>query len=195
MMMSHAMRSFLKVLMKNSLAIISTIVFALLLLSATTAMAAPSDQSDVRAAVQHIFDELKNGHYEALYDSLPASARTRISRERLVQGLQKSQNAFQLQRIEIGSVSVSGNLAVVDTTMFAHIAKPFDGDGKLVVQQYLIREDGKWKVATGDTETINRFLKSNPGFARRFPIKKPRALINQNGKWIEIPLGQRRSKQ
>jgi len=193
MMMSHAMRSFLKVLMKNSLAIISTIVFALLLLSATTAMAAPSDQSDVRAAVQHIFDELKNGHYEALYDSLPASARTRISRERLVQGLQRSQNAFQLQRIEIGSVSVSGNLAVVDTTMFAHIAKPFDGDGKLVVQQYLIREDGKWKVATGDTETINRFLKSNPGFARRFPIKKPRALINQNGKWIEIPLGQRRS--
>ena len=193
MMMSHAMRSFLKVLMKNSLPIGSTFVFALLLLSGTAALAAPSDQSDVRAAVQHIFDELKNGHYEALYDSLPASARTRISRERLVQGLQRSQNAFQLQRIEIGSVSVSGNLAVVDTTMFAHIAKPFDGDGKLVVQQYLIREDGKWKVATGDTETINRFLKSNPGFARRFPIKKPRALINQNGKWIEIPLGQRRS--
>jgi len=186
------MRNFLKVLMKNSLPIISTIVFALLL-SSPAALAAPSDQSDVRAAVQRIFDELKNGHYEALYDSLPASSRTRISRERLVQGLQRSQNAFQLQRIEIGSVSVSGNLAVVDTTMFAHIAKPFDGDGKLVVQQYLIREDGKWKVATGDTETINRFLKSNPGFARRFPIKKPRALINQNGKWIEIPLGQRRS--
>ena len=187
------MRSFLKVPMKNSLPIISTFVFAFLLLSANTAMAAPSDQSDVRAAVRHIFDQLKNGQYEALYDALPASARTRISRERLVQGLQRSQNLYQLQRIEIGTVSVSGNLAVVDTTMFAHIAKPFDGDGKLVVQQYLIREDGKWKVATGDNETINRFLKSNPGFARRFPIKKPRALVNQNGKWIEIPLGQRRS--
>jgi len=186
------MRSFLKVPMKNNLPIISTIVLALFL-SATAALAAPSDQSDVRAAVQHIFDQLKNGQYAALYDSLPASARTRITRERLVQGLQRSQNAFQLQRIEIGSVSVSGNLAVVDTTMFAHIARPFDGDGKLVIQQYLIREDGKWKVATGDNETINRFLKSNPGFARRFPIKKPRALINQNGKWIEIPLGQRRS--
>ena len=110
-----------------------------------------------------------------------------------MKGLQRTSNLYQLQRIEIGAVRVSGNLAVVDTTMFAHIAKPFDGDGKLVVQQYLIREDGKWKVATGDTETINRFLKSNPGFARRFPIKKPRALINQNGRWIEIPLGQRRS--
>jgi len=185
------MKSFLKVLMKNSLPIISALVFAVLLVT-TAAVAAPSDQSDVRAAVQHIFDQLKNGQYAALYDALPSSARTRISRERLVQGLQRSQNAFQLQRIEIGSVSVSGNLAVVDTTMFAHIAKPFDGDGKLVVQQYLIREDGNWKVATGDNETVNRFLKSNPGFARRFPIKKPRAFINQNGKWIEIPLGQRR---
>lgn len=185
------MRSFLKVLMKNSLPII-LILALVFLLSITAARATPSDQSDVRAAVQHIFDQLKNGQYEALYDALPNSARTRLSRERLVQGLQRSQSAFQLQRIEIGSVSVSGNLAVVDTTMFAHISKPLDGDGKLVVQQYLIREDGKWKVATGDNETINRFLNSNPGFARRFPIKKPRAFINQNGKWIEIPLGQRR---
>src|SRR5260221_11913201 len=123
MMKSPAMRSFLKVLMKNSLPIISTIVFALLL-STATALAAPSDQSDVRAAVQHIFDELKNGHYEALYDALPASARTRISRERLVQGLQRSQNAFQLQRIEIGSGRVSGKLACVVTPMLPRIAKP-----------------------------------------------------------------------
>jgi len=180
------------VLMKSSLPIISTLVFALLL-STSAAVAAPSDQSDVRAAVQHIFDQLKNGQYEALYDALPNSARTRLTRAQLVQGLQRTQNAFQLQRIEIGSISVSGNLAVVETTMFAHIARPLEGDGKLVVQQYLIREDGKWKVATGDTETINRFLKSNPGFARRFPIRKPRAFINQNGKWIELPLGQRRS--
>src|SRR5437868_13913084 len=192
MMMSHATRSCPKVLMKNSRSIISMLALALLL-ATTAVLAAPSDQSEVRAAVQHIFDQLKNGQYEALYDALPASARTRISRERLVTGLQRTRDFYQLQRIEIGTVSVSGNLAVVDTTMFAHIAKPFDGDGKLVVQQYLIREDGKWKVATGDTATINRFLKSNPSFARRFPIKKPRAFVNQDGKWTEIPLGQRRS--
>jgi hypothetical protein len=155
--------------------------------------AAPSDQSDVRAAVQHIFDQLKNGEYESLYDSLPASARSRISRERLVQGLQRTHDNFQLQRIEIGQVRVSGNLAVVDTTMYAHVAKPFDADGKLVVQQYLIREDGSWKVATGDTATINRFLQSNPSFGKKFPIKRPEAFVNQDGKWVPIPLGQRRS--
>ena len=166
-------------------------VSVLILLTAIPAVAASTDQSDVRAAVQRIFDQLKNGEYEALYDALPSSARARMTRERLVQGLQQTRNTFQLQRIEIGSVSVSGNLAVVDTTMYAHV-NPFNADGKLVVQQYLIREGGGWKVVTGDTATINKFLQSNPAFARRFPIKKPQAFVYQNDKWVPIPMGAKR---
>ena len=150
-----------------------------------------SDESDVRAAVQQIFDQLKAGQYEALYDTLPSSSRARITRDRFVTALGNTRNLYQLDRIEIGSPRISGNIAVVETTMYAHITKPFDGDGKLVVQQYLIREDGKWRVATGDNATINRFLKSNPAFARKFPIQRPRAFINQNGKWLEMPLGRR----
>ena len=156
-----------------------------------TANATPSDESDVRSTIQHVFDQLKSGEYGALYDSLPTSSRNRISKDRFVSGLQRTSNLYQLQRIEIGAVRVSGNLAVADTTMFAHISKPFDADGKLVVQQYLIREDGKWRVATGDNATINRFLQANPTFARRFPIKRPTAYINKDGKWVEVPLGRR----
>jgi hypothetical protein len=185
------MMKILKPTMKSRRKLI-LIALSISLVSAAATLATPSDQSDVRAAVQHIFNQLKNGDYGSLYDSLPSSSRSRISREKLVQGLQRSQNTFQLQRIEIGAVSVAGNIAVADTTMYAHITKPLDADGKLVVQQYLVREDGGWKVATGDTATIQSFLKNNPGFARRFPIKRPRAFIDQNGKWIEIPLGQRR---
>jgi len=155
----------------------------------TFAVVAPSDESDVRNAVQHIFNQLKSGQYSSLYDSLPSSSRSKISRERLVQGLQRSQNLFQLQRIEIGPVRVSGNLAVVDTVMYAHLNKPLDADGKMVVQQYLIREDGAWRVATGDNATINSFLKNNPSFAKKFPIKKPQAFVNRDGKWIAVPLG------
>jgi len=179
--------------MKTKRAILWLILFgsALFVSTAASMRATPSDQTEVRAAVQRIFDNLKAGQFEALYDSLPASTRTRMSRDRFVKALQGTRNLYQLNRIEIGRVSVAGNIAVVDTVMYAHIAKPFDADGKLVVQQYLIREDGSWRVATGDTATINRFLKSNPEFARKFPIKKPRAFINQNGKWIEAPLGRR----
>ena len=156
------------------------------------ANATPSDESDVRSSVQKIFDQLKGGQYEALYDSLPSSTRSRVSRDRFVKGLQGSRNMYQLDRIEIGAVRVSGNLAVVDTVMYAHIQQPFNADGKLVVQQYLVREDGSWRVATGDRATIDRFLKSNPAFARKFPIKRTRAFVQQNGQWVEIPLGQQR---
>ena len=171
------------------------IVFALLLLTCTaigaTAGAAASDESEVRSAVQRIFDQLKAGQYEVLYDSLPSSTRSRVTRDRFVKGLQGSRNMYQLERIEIGPPRVSGNLAVVDTTMYAHIQQPFNADGKLVVQQYLVREEGSWRVATGDRATIDRFLKSNPGFARKFPIKRTRAFVQQNGKWVEIPPGKR----
>jgi hypothetical protein len=191
--MTNQMKSGMNGPMKTKLRFLAVgLAFSIGLLMPGARTVAASDESDVRSAVQRIFDQLKSGQYEALYDSLPSSSRARISRERLVQGLQRSQNMFQLQRIDIGAVRVVGNIAVVDTTMYAHVSKPFDGDGKLVVQQYLIREDGKWRVATGDTATINSFLKNNPSFARKFPIKKTRAFVNQNGKWIEVPLGRGR---
>src|SRR5882724_7369164 len=175
--------------MKSKRTIVSLLVLVsgFILLMSTTAMAATlSDESDVRGAVQRIFDQLKAGQYEALYDSLPSSSRARLSRERLVKGLQGTSNLYQLQRIEIGAVRVSGNLAVVDTVMYAHIAPPLNADGKLVVQQYLVREEGSWRMATGDRATIDRFLKSNPSFARKFPIKRPHIFTKQDGKWVEF---------
>lgn len=157
--------------------------------NAPATKASPSDESEVRSAVQRIFDQLKGGQYETLYDSLPSSSRSRTTRSQFVKALEGTRNLYQLDRIEIGPPRVSGNLAVVDTTMYARISQPFNADGKLVVQQYLVREDGSWRVATGDRATIDRFLKSNPGFARKFPIKRTRAFVQQKGKWVEIPLG------
>jgi hypothetical protein len=175
--------------------IVCLLLFLICVASAATVNALPSDESDVRGAVQRIFDQLKAGQYEALYDSLPSSTRSRMARDRFVKGLSGTRNTYQLERIEIGTPRVSGNLAVVDTVMYAHIQQPFNSDGKLVVQQYLVREDGGWRVATGDRATIDRFLKSNPGFARKFPIKRTKAYIQQNGQWVEIPLGQQRPRK
>ena len=182
----------MKTLKKTNRAFIA-LLFALVAICAASQRAAAvvSDESDARATIQSVFDQLKSGNYAALYDSLPSSSRSRITKDRFVNGLQRTSDFYQLQRIEIGAVRVSGNLAVADTTMYARVNKPLNADGKLVVQQYLVREDGQWRVATGDNATINRFLKANPSFARRFPIRSPKAYINQNGKWIEIPMGRR----
>ena len=150
-----------------------------------------SDESDVRGTVQQVFQQLKSRDYGATYDSLPASSRKRISRERFAGALQRAQDRYVLDSISIGSVKVSGNIAVADTELFGRITKPFPAEGKIVVQQYLVREEGKWRVATGDTATIQRFLKANPAFARKFPIRQPRIYVKQNNQWVEfkIPRG------
>src|SRR2546422_6300835 len=137
----------------------------------------PSDESEVRGAVQRIFDQLKAGQYEALYDGLPSGTRARLPRDRFINGLQNTRNLYQLDRIEIGAARVAGNLAVVDTVMYARIAQPLNAEGKLVVQQYLVREDDKWRVATGDRATIDRFLKSHPEVSLKLPVGRPHVFI------------------
>ncbi len=164
--------------------VIALLAVAMIWLAPSLARA--SDESDVRSMVQHVFQQLKSRDFGAAYDSLPASSRKRMSRERFASALQRSQDRYVLDRITIGNVRVSGNIAVADTELFGRVTRPFPAEGKIVVQQYLVREDGKWRVATGDTGTIKRFLKTNPAFARKFPIRQPRIYVRQNNKWVEF---------
>lgn len=152
----------------------------------TGAIAKASDQSDVRATVQNVFDQLKAHNYDGLYDLLPGSARSRMSRERFVSALQRAQEFYQLDRMEIGATKVMGNLAVVDTVLYGRVVNPIQAEGKIVVQQYLLKEDGRWRVATGDQSTVKKVLAANPGFSKAFRIQQPRVYIKQNDKWIEF---------
>jgi len=151
-----------------------------------------SDQSDVRNMVQHVFDQLKSQNYGALYDLLPGASRNRMSKDRFVSALERAQGFYQLDRMDIGAVKVMGNLAVVDTVIYGRVVAPIQAEGKIVVQQYLLREDGKWRVATGDQSSVKKFLAENPSFAQRSKIQQPRVYVNQNGKWIELNPGRRK---
>jgi hypothetical protein len=155
------------------------------------AIAKGSDQSDVRATVQSVFEQLKAQNYNSLYDLLPGSARSRMSRERFVSALQRAQDFYQLDRMDIGATKVMGNLAVVDTVLYGRVVNPIQAEGKIVVQQYLLREDGKWRVATGDQSTVKKFLAANPGFSKGFRIQQPRVYIKQDDKWIEFKQGRK----
>lgn len=151
-----------------------------------------SDQSDVRATVQSVFEKLKSHDYSSLYDLLPGSARSRMSRDRFVTALQHAQEFYELDRMDIGVTRVMGNLAVVDTVLYGRVMNPIQAEGKIVVQQYLLREDGKWRVATGDQSTVRKFLAANPGFGKRFRIQQPRIFVKQNNKWVELQAPGRR---
>jgi hypothetical protein len=145
-----------------------------------------SDESEVRSVVQTIFEQLKTGNYGALYDALPAASRSRISRERFTSLLQRSSGTYRLERIEVGAVRVSGDIATVDTVMYGNVERPLQAEGKIVAQQYLVREEGRWRVATGDRATVKRFLAANPAFARKFSIREPRVYVKREGRWVDL---------
>jgi hypothetical protein len=175
--------------MKIRASITLMVVAGVLLLSPLSGRASVFPQeSEVRSVVQRVFDQLKAGQYSSLYEILPSSSRARISRERFTSTLQRTRDMYQLDRLDIGAVHISNNLAVVDTVMYGRVLRPIAAEGKIVVQQYLVREDNTWRVATGDNQTVRRFLSTNPAFARKFSIRPPRVYVKQNGRWIEVNL-------
>jgi hypothetical protein len=174
-------------LVKLKCAIINLITVGILGLAPGVTLA--SDETDVRAVVQQVFQRLQSHDYGSVYDSLPSSTRRRMSLERFANALKRAQDRYTLDRINIGAVRVSGNIAVAYTELYGRISQPFEAEGKIVVQQYLVREDGQWRVATGDAATIQKFLKANPTFARKFPIHQPKIYVKQNGKWVSIAPG------
>lgn len=169
---------------KTHYGIATLLIFLLFTLSATPIFA--SDETEVRNTVNSIFQSLKSKNYELLYDSLPSGSRARISKERFTSLLRRTQDAYALDQMDVGRVKVAGNFAVVDTILYGRLVKPLELEGKIVVQQYLVREDGKWKVATGDDGTIQRFLKANPGFGRQFRIRPPKLFVKKDGSWVEF---------
>lgn len=148
--------------------------------------AAASDESDVRGMVERVFQQLKSGQYSALYDALPANTQKRTSRERFTSALERTKEMYELDSLEIGKVRTSGDIAVVDTVMYGRVRKPIESEGKIVAQQYLVREDGRWRVATGDRATVRQFLAANPAFGKKFPIRDPRVYVKRDGRWVDV---------
>jgi hypothetical protein len=185
----------LKMTMKKTTRFSISLTICLLLLAPTTAAFASdswrsepkaSDEAEVRSLVQRVFEQLRTGQYGELYETLPAASKSRISRERFSALLQRSNGTYKLERMEVGAVRVSGDIAAVDTVMYGSVERPIQAEGKIVAQQYLVREEGRWRVATGDRATVGRFLAANPGFAKRFPIRQPRVFIKRDGRWIDL---------
>ncbi|HEX8707584.1 MAG TPA: hypothetical protein VF723_04930 [Pyrinomonadaceae bacterium] len=145
-----------------------------------------SDEADVRGVVQRVFEQLRTGQYDRLYEALPSSSRARMSQERFTNALRRTSGVYRLDRMEIGAVRVSGDFAMVETVMYGSVERPIRNEGKIVAQQYLVREGGEWRVATGDRATVRRFLSANPGFARKFAVREPRVFIKRNGRWLDL---------
>lgn len=175
-------------------------VAALHLLFALAAQARPvylDAQEEIRAAMRQTYERLRTGDYSGVYDALPTASQGRISREQFVAALGRARGNYELTGLEIERVSVAGDLAAVDTVLYATLHKPIEAEGKIVSRQYMVREGGRWRVTTGDRSTVRPLLAANPAFARQFPATEPRIYFKRDGRWLSIDAlqGARRKRQ
>ena len=56
-----------------------------------------SEETEVRAVVQQVFQQLKSRDYGGVYDYLPSTTRNRMSRERFVNALKRAQDRYELE--------------------------------------------------------------------------------------------------
>jgi len=176
---------------KTTFAVLS-LMFVLCFAAQTSAHAATVDaESDARQTLERAFGQLKSGDYSGAYDVLPSAVQRRVSREQFTNALSRSRDRIKLDRIEITTLKVFNDVAVADTVIYGRVRPQpqtdLTFDGKIVVRQYLTREDNSWRVTTGDTQTVRPLLQANPQLARRFPPRQPRIYFLREGQWIELP--------
>lgn len=159
---------------------------AALLVSGVGFAGTTSSETEVRAALERAFAQLRGGEFAALYQALPTASQQRISQARFTSALSKTRGMFELDRLDVERVHVSGDTAVAETVVYGRIERPFAGEGKIAVQQFLVREQGNWRVATGDQAMAKRLLANRPELARRVAVREPRAYIKRDGQWVEL---------
>ena len=170
-----------------SIALLTTISLLLAgeMIFASSARVA-SGEAEARNTIKQAFQRLKGGDYNSLYEVLPAASQRRLSRDQFVRALERTRGMYELERLEIGAVRVSGDLGVVDSTVYGRGRAPFAGEAKIVARQYLVREGGRWRVTTGDQATIRPLLAANPAFAKKYPFSQPRLYLKRDGRWVDI---------
>ncbi len=149
------------------------------------------DERRVRTAVQRFFSLLQRGRYSELYSLLPTSLRKQTTPDELEQSLRRLGQFIAIENLTIGQIQQQGDIAVVETVITGRMkrevpgrisghppsekpSKPAAGRGRVTAQQYLIREDGQWRVATADSRSQQLFLRQHPGMSDHFELKRPR---------------------
>lgn len=147
---------------------------------------AAGSSAEVKSTVERAFQQLRAGEYGALYELLPTTSQKKITLARFTRALEQTRDLYQLEKLELGAVNVSGDVAVVETTIYGHVNRPLTGEGKIAAQQYLVREGGRWRIAAVDRATQRQLLADHPEFARRFPVREPRIYLKRDGRWVSV---------
>ena len=169
------------------------VLLACLLVLAVETRAAIDETKAVRGTLERYFTLLKTGRYERVYDLLPLSAQGVTSRQEMAAGLSRLTELLRFEKIEIGRIEQKGGMAVAATAIYGTLAQPvtLNGEtisqGRVTSQQYLIREQGRWKIASVNEVTLRLFLKEHPAAGTLFSQQYTRFELLRNGQWVRMP--------
>jgi hypothetical protein len=154
-----------------------------------------SQSKDARSATRAFFSLLRSQQYASLHDFLPSQLQKQITPEQLALSLKRLDSFIAIEKMEIGRVQQKGDLAVIDTTIYGRLKKPLtmDGEevseGRVAVQQYLFKENNRWKIATANNRTRDYFLRQHPEFEKQFQLTQPRFELKRDGQWTAMRRG------
>ncbi|MGH9765958.1 MAG: hypothetical protein ACREAB_00875 [Blastocatellia bacterium] len=175
--------------MKKTLFLSVAIIICSALIFTSGAAQINGQSKDARAAVNKFFSLLKSRSYPALYEFLPSDLQRQITREQLSFSLKRLESFILIEKMEISRVQERGDYAIADTTIYGKLIKPMKinneeiSEGRILAQQYLLKENGQWKIASADGRMLNHFLKRNPDFNKQFQFNQPKFEFKQNGEW------------
>jgi len=171
--------------------------FLLTIAAIVLVSSAPAQKSRLtpRATIQNFFGHLRAQQYAELYDYLPNQVQQYVTQAQLIQSLRRLGSFIQMERMEIGRIQQVGDFAVIDTNLYGRLKQPlkFEGteivEGRVAVQQYMIKEGQEWKVITADERSRALFLEHNPEFSRGFQLSPPQFAYKKDGAWKPIGSG------
>lgn len=143
-------------------------------------------KSAVEQAVRRTFEMIRAHDYRSAYLALPNEVRRVTTLQNFIADLRESESRYVADNIEIKDIQVADKFALAHTTMYGRTFYSRSAEGKIVIQQLLILEDGTWRVATGYKTFYKLLKKQQPELAKKYRIRAARVYTRDGNGWSEV---------
>ena len=168
------------------LSIILIVTSAQILPTLAAAQANDETKSAVEQAIKRTFEMIRAHDYRNAYLALPNEARRETTLQNFMADLRESESRYVAVRIEVKDIQVADKFALAHTTMYGRTVYPRSAEGKIIIQQLLVLEDGTWRVATSFRAFYKLLKKQQPELAKKYRIRRARVYTRDGNGWSEV---------
>lgn len=176
--------------MMNSIKIITVSIFIILSLTFSTS----ADTSDtkiienVELTYQMYAAALMTGDFNGAYGYLSSHVQKLINYDLFVEASIEMEKISLLKGCQLSGLKIKGKYAGAKSIIYLDFLPEKEGgnilSGKIEAPIYFIRENEKWKIATGEDSSIEAFLKIHPAARKLYQPFSTQAYYKQKGYWI-----------